>query len=52
MPLLFETDAYMLTWPRVLIAADPSVQVELALTRILQPPAWLALKLVLRYIAR
>ncbi len=27
MPLLFETGAYMLTWPRVLVAADPATQV-------------------------
>ena len=28
MPLLFETGAYMLTWPRVLVAADPATQVR------------------------
>lgn len=27
MPLLFETGAYLLTWPRVLVAADPATQV-------------------------
>jgi len=27
MPLLFETGAYMLTWPRVLVAANPGTQV-------------------------
>lgn len=28
MPLLFETGAYRLTWPRVLVYADPEAQVR------------------------
>lgn len=27
MPLLFETGAYILTWPRVLVTANPGTQV-------------------------